>query len=59
MNKKEPFWKRAVDTVDEVSNTMVTVRTAVIVGSMICMAGAIGLTLLAVSRTNIHISINK
>lgn len=56
---KLPFWRRAVDTVDQVGNTMVTVKTAVIVGSAICVIGGLGIAAIALSRTNIAITVHS
>jgi len=55
--KKQSLWNRAKESITEVKNTQIAVQSAILVGSVVCLGGFMVLTAVAISHTNINITV--
>jgi len=55
--KKQSLWNRTKESITEVKNTQVALQSAILVGSVVCLGGFMVLTAVAISHTNINITI--
>lgn len=55
--KKQSLWERAKESITEVKNTQVAVQSAILVGAVVCLGGFMVLTAVAITHTNINITV--